>query len=349
MKILINTPRLIPQGGVANHYIGLKDYWTEEVLYNPIGKKGSVSGSGVFKLPWDIVVFVYKILSFRPDIILLNPSLSKSAVVRDMIFLRIAILFRKKVAVFFHGFNVDNLVKMNTRSLSQKLNKCKCVFVLANEFAERLRNVGVSCPIHLTTTKVDDKLVSNFDVKEKTGIVRNILFLARIHKHKGIFIALDAFKLLQEKYPNLQFRIVGNGPALKEAEQMVLEKHIPHVCFVGALSGDKLIHEYANADLYLFPTYHHEGMPTSVLEAMAFGLPVFSRKVGGLNDFFENDKMGYITDSLNPVDFANAMMPYIENSSLTKEVANYNSQYACSHFMASRVAKQLEAILKMYV
>ena len=81
MKILINTPRLVPHGGVANHYIGLKPYWNEEVIYNPIGKKGNKSGSGVYRLPLNIITFVRKIFSFKPDIILLNPSLSKGAMV----------------------------------------------------------------------------------------------------------------------------------------------------------------------------------------------------------------------------------------------------------------------------
>ena len=39
MKILINTPNLKELGGVASHYNGLKDYWTENVKYNTIGKR----------------------------------------------------------------------------------------------------------------------------------------------------------------------------------------------------------------------------------------------------------------------------------------------------------------------
>ena len=87
-------------------------------------------------------------------------------------------------------------------------------------------------------------------------------------------------------------------------------------------------------------------MPTVVLEAMAFGLPVFTRKVGGLADFFENGKMGYITDSLDPKDFAEAMIPYLEDIEQTKKVSQYNAKYAKEHFMASSVAKQIENTIK---
>ncbi len=75
--------------------------------------------------------------------------------------------------------------------------------------------------------------------------------------------------------------------------------------------------------MYLFLSYT-EGMPTVVLEAMIFGLPIFTRKVGGLIDFFENGKMGYISSSLDPVVFAEAMKPYIESSAKMKSVSLYN-------------------------
>lgn len=87
-------------------------------------------------------------------------------------------------------------------------------------------------------------------------------------------------------------------------------------------------------------------MPTVVLEAMAFGLPILTRNVGGLVDFFQNDKMGFITDSLEPKDFADAMVPYIKDKELARKVGAYNAQYAKEHFMASSVARQIENTIK---
>lgn len=349
MKILINTPRLIPHGGVANHYIGLKHYWSENVLYNPIGKKGNKSGFGIFMLPKNIISFIKKIRKFNPDIIILNPSLFKSAIIRDMIFLRIAKLMNKKVVVFFHGFNKDTQKKINLKKLSNLLNQCECIFVLANEFANIIKSWGVNVPIYLTTTKVDNELLSDFNISSRNGNVKNILFLARITKEKGIFIALDTFKLLLNKYPDLLFRVVGNGPALEDAKKYCIEKDIRNVTFTGALSGKNLIQEYRNADLYLFPTYHAEGMPTSVLEAMAFGLPIISRPIGGLCDFFKNEEMGYLIENLEPSDFALAIEKLILNKEKTKCISLSNHKFAINNFLASTVAKNIENVLKKYI
>ena len=347
MKILINTPRLIPHGGVANHYIGLQEYWTEDVVYNPIGKKGSKSGSGIYRLPVNILTFIRKIFSFKPDIILLNPSLSKGAMTRDMIFLRIAKMLGKKVVVFIHGFNKDNIKSLDIKSITKNFNRCEAILVLAQEFADTIRSWGVTVPIHLTTTKVDDKLMVGFDIKAKDYSTKNILFLSRVEKAKGIYTALDVIKILQEKDSEVRFTVAGNGNELENAKEYAEKNNIKAV-FLGAISGAAIINEFTKANLFILPS-HSEGMPTSVLEAMAFGLPVISRPVGGLCDFFENGKMGQLIDSLNPEEYAEAIEIYINDKQQLKETAELNHNYAKKHFMASSVARKIEEILGLYV
>lgn len=343
MKILINTPSLKLLGGVANHYEGLKDFWTENVRYNTIGKRTFQSGSGKYWLPWDIVKFVFKLMTFHPDVVLLNPSLGNTALKRDFIFLRIACLFRFKVALFIHGFDWDYAKRINKKWAVKKLNKSSLIFVLAKAFKRELKSWGVTVPICLTTTKVDDKLLRNYDpIAGRDGKVKNILFLARIEEAKGVFIAIDSYRILKAKYPDLRLTIVGDGIDLPKVKCYIEEYNLKDIIITGQLRGKDIIKSYQDADVFFFPTYYGEGMPTVILEAMAFGLPVFTRNVGGLPDFFENEKMGYMTDSLEAKDFAKALIPYIENSQLTQRVSCYNARYAKEHFMASRVAKLIE-------
>lgn len=82
---------------------------------------------------------------------------------------------------------------------------------------------------------------------------------------------------------------------------------------------------------------------------MAFGLPIITRPVGGLVDFFENEKMGEMVDSLKPEDFVPYVEKYLKNRIQTKMTSIYNYQYAKTHFMASEVAKRMENLLKIYI
>lgn len=86
-------------------------------------------------------------------------------------------------------------------------------------------------------------------------------------------------------------------------------------------------------------------MPTVVLEAMAFGLPVITRYVGGLCDFFEDGKMGRITDSMDSNVYAELTEPLLNNPIVAKDISRYNHEYALSHFMASKVAENIESIV----
>ena len=346
MKILINTPFLSLSGGVANHYKGLKPYWNEKVIYNQIGKRSEKLGNGIYWLPLDIIKFIIKIIFLCPDFVVLNPSLGKNAIKRDFIFLKIAKFFGKNVAVFFHGFNTEAIKEFNTGYLKKNLNKCKCIFILAKEFADIVKSWGVTVPVHLTTTKVDNRLIEGFNIETKDYCAKNILFLARIEKAKGIYTALDAVKILHSKDKDIKFRVAGTGGELEKAKQYAIDNNIA-VDFLGNISGDTLINEFKTANIYILPTTHGEGMPTSVLEAMAFGVPVITRPVGGTCDFFENSKMGELIDSLNPQEYAEAIDKYLNNTTFMKETSVYNHKYAKEHFLASSVAKKIEDYLAM--
>lgn len=347
MKILVNTPSLKSMGGVANHYKGLRAFWTENVMYNTVGKRNATKcGSGKYWLLWDCLKFIFRLLTFCPDVVLVNPSLGTSALKRDFFFLNVAHALGFKVVVFIHGFNWDYAKTINKKWVVRHFNKASLIFVLANAFKEEMKSWGVTSPISLTTTKVDDALLENFNpMKDKTFSSKNILFLSRIEKAKGVYEAVDAFAILKQKYSDLTLTFVGDGSELKPLKKYVADKDLSDVIFTGRLDGEALKNEYKNALLLLLTT-HGEGMPTVVLEAMAFGLPILTRNVGGLVDFFKNDKMGFITDSLEPKDFADAMVPYIKDKELARKVGAYNAQYAKEHFMASSVARQIENTIK---
>lgn len=346
MKVLINTPNYHRPslGGVASHYHGLQPYWKERVKYNIVGSRNGKRGEGKYWVLYDVLKFLLKIICFRPQVVLLNPSLAPNAIRRDLIFLRIATLLKRKVVVFFHGFNPDYAETINGEKFYRDFRDADAFMVLSQRAKRYLLGWGIKVPIYLTMTKVDNRMLEGFDIRCRDGVINEILFLSRIEKEKGIFEALECFQMLRCAYPELRFSVVGDGTALDSAKQYVQDAKIENVCFRGKLVGKDLADAYIHADLYLFPSYH-EGMPTTVLEAMAFGLPVITRPVGGLVDFFKMGQMGEMIDSLEPSDFISPIEKYLEDGELAKRVSLYNFEYAKNHFLASIVASKIEQIL----
>ena len=173
-------------GGVSNHYYGLRSYWTETVKYNVVGKRNTKKGSGKYWILWDVLKFSTLVLFWHPDAVVLNPSMTYNALKRDMFFLKIAKFLRKRVILFIHGFHPEYCETIDTKVLASKMDKADGIFVLAESYKSLLIQWGISCPVMITTTKVDDRLIEHFDINERNGDVKNILFLSRVEKEKGI-------------------------------------------------------------------------------------------------------------------------------------------------------------------
>lgn len=346
MRLLVNVPdyRHI-HGGVTNHYIGLRPYWTEKVRYNIIGKRRE-GRSGLWWLPWDYLKFVFLLIFWRPDIVLVNPSMNAKAWPRDRMFLRLARLLGRRTAVMFHGWQDKYYSSIDRSALGKCLNGCAAVFVLCGRFRDELVAAGVTVPIFLTTTKVADGLLEGFDISMRRGRARNFLFFARVVRNKGIFETLDLFKKLKADYPDITLTVAGDGEGFDEARRYADSLGVPDIVFTGHLSGKEVSQLLSRSDFYLFPTFDAEGMPTSLLEAMAFGLPALTRPMGGTRDFFENGKMGVLTESRSADDYYRLLKPLVEDSATIRDISHYNHEYAVSHFMASAVAARMEADMK---
>ena len=340
MKVLFVVPSLKLIGGVANHYLGLNDYWKSNFRYSYQGHREHIP-AWIMLIP-DYFKFFFQLIFFSPKIVVINPSLGWYMVIRDALYLLLAKMFNKKVVCFFHGWELDYAQKVEQHPywFKKVYQKADLIYVLFSEYKNQLERMGFT-QVKLNTTKVDDKLLKDFHPEERNRNITNILFLARVAKDKGIYVALDAFFLLKKKFPELKFTVVGNGCDYKNAQNYAKNNKIPDVYFTGGLKGEDLSLEFRKGDIYILPTYY-EGMATSILEAMAFGLPIISTPVGGVVDFFVNDEMGYLLNSHNPSDYAEAITKIIMNKDLYKKMVHNNYDFAQEHFLASMIASRME-------
>lgn len=106
----------------------------------------------------------------------------------------------------------------------------------------------------------------------------NLLFVGRFAHNKGIDLLLETIKELNgEGYEEkLHFSFVGKGPLF---ETLTAQYTFPNLTFAGFADDDKLRQMYIDNDVFVFPTLF-EGMPTVVLEAMCYEMPVIVSDVG---------------------------------------------------------------------
>ncbi len=352
MKIVITMRTLDHLGGVVSYYKSVLPYIRNEESLDVVcfylgSRRKSLS---LFHPITDQLRFRNFLKKEMPDLVHVNPSLDFKSFVRDGLLIWQSKRKNIPVLVFFRGWNdtFETIVEKRFKwFLEETYLKVDCFIVLASDFREKLRKWGVESDILLGTTAVDNQLVNKFDIDEKINGIRErdkikILFLSSIEKEKGIFETIDAFALLLNKGYNICLSIAGDGKAFNEATNYARKKEFPinRLNFLGYVSGDDKIKTFKEHDVYCFPTYG-EGMPNSVLEAMAFGMPVITRPVGGLKDFFNDGKMGFLANGKTGEEIANLLEILICDKGLLSEISRYNYDFAKSNFMASTVAEKL--------
>ncbi|OQY97667.1 MAG: glycosyltransferase [Candidatus Brocadia sp. UTAMX2] len=355
MKIIIIRPEFKNPGGVSNYFSALNENFSVEIKHFDIGKRVEEKGflRNFFRIFKDYFLFVKELRCREYDVVHINPSLDFKSVIRDGVFILLSKYYKIKIVVFFHGWLKtfeQKIIKLRTLWLFRKIYDNVDIFiVLATEFRNTLLKWGFKQPIYIETTAVDDGLVREFDIqttiKKRMDIdTFRILFLARIIKEKGIYETIDAINMLHNKYPKLELVVAGDGEEIQHVKDYVKAKNVSNVVFTGYVKGKTKRKYLEESCVYCFPTYYREGIPISVLEAMVFGLPVITRPVGGIVDFFEQDKNGFITESKDPTDIANYIEKLYLNKDLYKKISFYNHRYASERFLASKVAKRLEKI-----
>lgn len=351
-KILLAIPSLAGEGGVANFYNAILPHFTvKNINLLEIGRLKN--SGGVLHPLIDQIRFYHTVASFNPSLINLNPSLGLKSFVRDGLFVWQTKLMRKHLLIFWHGWDKDFEKIVEKKLLpffKNTFGKADGFIVLASEFEQKLRDWDANAPIYKLTTCVDDKLLDDIDILRKWNTFEKqtdikLLFLARLERAKGIFETIKAFQILLEKRYPVLLTIAGDGKIRSELEEYVNSLNLhKRVNFTGYIRGKEKVEIFNSHHIYCFPTNYGEGLPTSVLEAMAFGMPIVTTSVGGLSDIFEDNKMGFLVKSTNPDDIANSLEQLLLNRTQMIKIGRCNAEYARKHFMASVVAKKMMTI-----
>jgi glycosyltransferase involved in cell wall biosynthesis len=126
---------------------------------------------------------------------------------------------------------------------------------------------------------------------KKTTEKLNLLFVGRFAHNKGIHILLTAIEELNATgyADKITYNLGGKGPLFEEYRKRYT---FGNLNYLGFIADDQLIELYKNNDLFVLPTLF-EGMPTVVLEAMSYGMPVIVSDVGATSELVSTDN-GYL-------------------------------------------------------
>lgn len=143
-----------------------------------------------------------------------------------------------------------------------------------------------------------------------------VLFVAALNysnQTKGLNTLIDAIKILQKDFPEIQLIVVGDGDMREKYEESVREKGLEkNVIFQGRLNGESLLEAYQTAHIFCLPS-GQDNHPIVVLEAMASGLPVISTTIGDIPSMIKDDKEGFLISPNDSKTLVSKIKLLIEN------------------------------------
>ncbi len=354
LKVLLVHPDAKDLGGVASFFKILEPFKSVEARHFINGRRPDEKAVhfSFFRLFGDYLRFARVLLRERYDIVHINPSLNLKGVMRDSLFMLIAgHLFGKRTVVFFHGWEVDYAETVRgwkLRLFRFVFGRADATLVLASEFKERLVQWGFRADdVIVETTAFDERLTEGFDLEQAIAARQhgpfNIVFFARLVREKGLYESLETFALLAANYPGMRLLIAGDGGESANVRTFLEQSRLSGVEMMGYIQNRQKTELLSKSCVFFLPSYT-EGLPISLVEAMAMGLPVVTRSIGGIRDFFLQRKHGFSTESLEPAVFAGFIRELYERPDLYREISRFNYRYAIEHFAGSQVRSRLEKI-----
>ena len=181
-------------------------------------------------------------------------------------------------------------------------------------------------------------------LREKLGIDKtNIICISMgdLVLRKNYKIAIEAISKTNNK--NIHYLICGKGPEEENLKKLCKRLNVEEqVHFLGFRSDVKELLKIS--DIFLFTTLQ-EGMPRSMMEAMASGLPCVSSKIRGNVDLIENGKGGFLEEPNDSEGFAKKISLLANDSELRKKMKDYNLE-RIEKFDIKIVERKLEKIYK---
>ncbi|MBW2494347.1 MAG: glycosyltransferase family 4 protein [Deltaproteobacteria bacterium] len=126
-------------------------------------------------------------------------------------------------------------------------------------------------------------------VREGSG--NYALFAGRLTLEKGVHTLLDAWKRIGADIP---LRIAGDGPLREALARRIETEGIAGISLLGSLTNDTMMRELRGARVLVFPSEWYEGMPMTILEAFACGVPTVSARLGGMQEMIEDGRNGLL-------------------------------------------------------
>jgi glycosyltransferase involved in cell wall biosynthesis len=299
---------------------------------------------------WRVTLAVKHLVRSSPDLILLFASPGPSFIEKSLV-AAIARLLGTKTLMFPRGaelltqYRASRLNATVLRLCFRAPNLMLCQGSAYQDFFTH--HIGLRldrCPIIHNWTATDQLLnIGATRTHAQDDVPLEVLFLGWIEREKGIFELLECAKRLTDTpgVPPFTLVIAGDGSAMADVTRHLDDRRMTSVVqLLGWIDSDAKVERLRRAHVLVLPSYM-EGMPNSVIEAMAAGLPVVATDVGAVVDVVADGVSGFVIPPRDADRLFDALRRLLLDASLRARMGRAGWHIAKDRFDAERAVDRI--------
>lgn len=325
LKIIMLGPGLNVKGGISQHEKLFLESAPSKVQISHISTKED--GSSLLKVRvflQAVVKLVGMLIRKDIDLIHIHGSHRGSAFRQAMLTL-LVLMFRKPIVLQTHAseFHVfyNNLAPWLQKLLAWAFRKCDRFVVLSKSWQEFYTTKLGLKPEQVALLYNPVRVPTEVPPQNAAVFPLKLIFLGRIGQRKGAFDLIEAFSLLPESEKNNSILIMaGDGEVVAAGDLMQRLEVSNRMIFPGWIETEERDRLLAQADIFVLPSYN-EGLPLSMLEAMAWQVPIIVTPVGGISELVTHGENGLLVEPGNIEKLSDAMKSLIINADLRLALA----------------------------
>jgi glycosyltransferase involved in cell wall biosynthesis len=187
---------------------------------------------------------------------------------------------------------------------------------------------------------INNTLRMKLGISQKDKVIGTI---AALRSWKGHDHLLEAAKILTEKYKNIKFLIVGDGPRYDHLVEKVKTSGIKdYVLFLGYRKDIPEV--MSMLDIVVLPSFANEGVPQSILQAMAMEKPVIACNAGSISEVVHDRETGVLVEPRNPVALAKSIEMMFDNQGLIKTLTANAKKLVESEYSLKKMVERIEEV-----
>lgn len=246
------------------------------------------------------------------------------------------------------NFLISKIAALADKLISWKIkNQYDLILAITDATKRFIKQLGLSAEQEILYNYVDD----DFFTQMKTDKISEkiiITYAARMIKSKNPDLVLKSAAQIVDKYPQVEFWLIGDGPRLKKLQRQKesFEKKIKNrIKLWGVLDRLDLATKLWQSQIFIYPTAHSEGLPTTVLEAGFCQNVIITTDKGDLAQIIKNEKTGTIIVSPTETSVVLALENYLNNPYLITEQAKNLQRLIIEKYTLTKTAATFKKIV----